>query len=401
MPFAINDGCRLYWRQDGVPDRPALLLLNDVGADMGLWERVLPLLSERFCVIRMDMRGQGASDAPAGPYPAETLADDALTVLDAAGADVAFVCGVGLGSLIGLALGSQAPARVVGLVLGGLHGVVEPRVWARRGEAVLSGGMAAVANDILAESFSAPFAATHPQIVATAKAALLASPVQGYAAACAAIGDKTAREPARIAAPTLAIDGRRDPAAPAAEAAAHILAGIPGVRRMALDAGRLACLEAPAAFAGAVISFVDELEDGGAVHRARQTVYDAGMKVRRKVLGDAWVDRALANRTEFNADYQDMVTRYAWQEIWSRPGLDHPTRRLLVLAMTASLGRWEEFRLHVKLGLDQGELTVDQIKETLLQTAVYAGVPAANTGFAEAASVIKERDGKDNKRDQP
>jgi 3-oxoadipate enol-lactonase/4-carboxymuconolactone decarboxylase len=264
----------------------------------------------------------------------------------------------------------------------------------------MSGGMAASANEVLAEIFSPPFAATHRQTVATARAALLASPVQGYAAACAAISDMTAQQSVFIAAPTLAIDGRRDPAAPAAEAAAHILARMPDVRRVGLDAGRLACVEAPAAFAGAMISFIDDLEDGGAVRRARETVYDAGMKVRRKVLGDAWVDRALANRTEFNADYQDMVTRYAWQEIWSRPGLDHPTRRLLVLAITASLGRWEEFRLHVKLGLDQGELTVDQIKETLLQTAVYAGVPAANTGFAEAAAVINERDGKDKKRDQ-
>ena len=83
-----------------------------------------------------------------------------------------------------------------------------------------------------------------------------------------------------------------------------------------------------------------------------------------------------------------MITRYAWHEVWGRPSLDHRTRRLLVVAMTASLGRWEEFRLHVRAGLEQGGFTQDELKEVLLQTAVYAGVPAANTAFAEAAAIV-------------
>ncbi|WP_331085896.1 carboxymuconolactone decarboxylase family protein [Phenylobacterium sp.] len=91
------------------------------------------------------------------------------------------------------------------------------------------------------------------------------------------------------------------------------------------------------------------------------------------MLGDAWVHRALASRTPFNADFQAMITRYAWHEVWGRPSLDHRTRRLLVVAMTASLGRWEEFRLHVRAGLEQGGFTQDELKEVLLETAVYAG----------------------------
>jgi 3-oxoadipate enol-lactonase/4-carboxymuconolactone decarboxylase len=88
-----------------------------------------------------------------------------------------------------------------------------------------------------------------------------------------------------------------------------------------------------------------------------------------------------------------MITRYAWNEVWNRPGLDHRTRRLLVLAITASLGRWEEFRLHVRAGLEQGGFTEDELKETLMQTGIYAGVPAANTAFSEAAAVLREIDG--------
>ena len=118
--------------------------------------------------------------------------------------------------------------------------------------------------------------------------------------------------------------------------------------------------------------------------------YDRGMKTRRKVLGDEWVDRAERNKTAFTADFQELLTRFAWDEIWNRPGLDHPTRRMLVLAMTAAMGRWEEFRLHTRAALQSGDLTQDQLKEVLLQAAVYCGVPTANTAFKEAREVIAE-----------
>jgi 4-carboxymuconolactone decarboxylase len=105
--------------------------------------------------------------------------------------------------------------------------------------------------------------------------------------------------------------------------------------------------------------------------------------VRRRVLGDAHVDSARAAATELTRDFQDLITRFAWGSVWARPGLDHRTRRLLVLATTAALGRWEEFRLHVRTGLE-GEVELSDLKEVLLQTALYAGVPAANTAFAIA-----------------
>nr|WP_246548896.1 carboxymuconolactone decarboxylase family protein [Ancylobacter oerskovii] len=124
------------------------------------------------------------------------------------------------------------------------------------------------------------------------------------------------------------------------------------------------------------------------MRQAEQSLYEAGLVNRRRVLGDAWVERSLAARTPFNAEFQAMITRTAWQEIWGRPGLDERTRRLLVVAITASLGRWEEFGLHVRSGLARGGFTRDELKEVLMQTAVYAGVPAANTAFAEAGRII-------------
>lgn len=118
--------------------------------------------------------------------------------------------------------------------------------------------------------------------------------------------------------------------------------------------------------------------------------YDRGLATRRKVLGDAWVDRAIATTTPFNADFQEMITRYAWDGIWNRKGLSRKVRRMLVLAMTVALGRWEEYRLHVRAALSSGDLGEDDLKEVLLQSAIYCGVPAANTGFKEAREVIAE-----------
>ena len=117
--------------------------------------------------------------------------------------------------------------------------------------------------------------------------------------------------------------------------------------------------------------------------------YERGMKTRRKVLGDEWVDLAQRNMTPFNEEFQDLITRYAWDEIWNRPGLPHPVRRMLVLAICVTSGRWEEFKLHMGAGLRSGDLTPDDVKEVLLQCAVYAGVPSANHAFREARDVLE------------
>ena len=115
--------------------------------------------------------------------------------------------------------------------------------------------------------------------------------------------------------------------------------------------------------------------------------YDLGLRTRRSVLGDGYVDRALARRNDFNGEFQDLITRYAWSEIWTRPGLEQRTRRLLVLAMMVALGRHEEFKLHLRAAIEHG-VAKDEIKEVLLQAAIYCGVPAANTAFHLAEEVF-------------
>ncbi len=115
--------------------------------------------------------------------------------------------------------------------------------------------------------------------------------------------------------------------------------------------------------------------------------YEQGMKVRREVLGDAHVDKSLQNRNAFNEEFQDLITRYAWGEIWSRPGLPRQTRSMITLAIMVALNRGDEFRMHVRAALNNG-VTREEIKEVILQTAIYCGVPAANNAFHVAEEVL-------------
>ena len=122
--------------------------------------------------------------------------------------------------------------------------------------------------------------------------------------------------------------------------------------------------------------------------------FDKGMVNRRRVLGNAWVDQALAGNNTFNAEFQDLITRYAWNDIWGRPAFDDKTRRLMVLSTLIALKAYEEFALHVRAGLDgapESRLTPDDIKEVILQAAIYCGVPAANHAFAVAGNILREK----------
>jgi len=129
--------------------------------------------------------------------------------------------------------------------------------------------------------------------------------------------------------------------------------------------------------------------------RARHDTTDderrtSGEAKRRKVLGDAWVDKSAAGRNAFNADFLDLITRYAWGEIWTRPHYDERTRRVLVIGTMVALQHWDELRMHVRAALSEGGFSPDDIKEIVLQQAIYCGVPAANHAMKEAASVMRE-----------
>jgi 3-oxoadipate enol-lactonase/4-carboxymuconolactone decarboxylase len=391
MPFATSHGARIYWRLDGAADKPVLVLLNSIGLDLSLYDLAVPHLTPDFRVLRLDTRGHGASDAPAGDYSLDLLADDLLAVMDAANVAKAAICGTSLGAMIAMALAPRAPERVEALILACTSPAMDPSTWDQRLALIRAEGLGAIVEAVLGRFFSDDFRARRPDVIDTVRAGILAQSPDGYCGCSAAIRDMALldRLPA-ITAPTLVLTGAKDIATPFEGHGDRIVAAIPDARHAVVEGAHLPSLEAPVAFAGAVRGFLAEVLHGTAVQEAKDTLFEAGLVTRRKVLGDAWVDKSLGGRTPFTADYQAMITRYAWNEVWGRPGLDHRTRRLLVLAICASLARWEEFRLHVRAGLEQGGFTQDELKEVLMQIAIYAGVPAANTAFAEATEVMSE-----------
>lgn len=388
MPFTTNQGVRLYWKLDGAAQAPALVLLNSIGTDMGLWDSTLGSLSQRFRVLRIDTRGHGASDAPEGDYDLAGLANDVVAVMDAASIETAAIAGVSLGGMIAMQLALDHPARVNALALVCTSATMDSTAWADRIAKVRAEGTAAIADLAMGRFLSPGYVRTHPAIAEGLRGALVAMADAGYAGCGAAIRDMALIERLPgIGVPVLVVAGDRDTSTPYAGHGEHLVAAIPGAQVVHLDAAHLAPIESPAALASALTRF---LTDKTAIAGGEDALFEAGLVNRRRVLGDEWVDRSLAGRTPFNEDFQAMITRIAWHEIWGRPGLDDRTRRLLVLAITASLGRWEEFALHVRTGLTRDGFTREELKEVLMQTAIYAGVPAANTAFREAALIIAE-----------
>jgi 3-oxoadipate enol-lactonase/4-carboxymuconolactone decarboxylase len=375
MPFVISDDARTFYRLEGAADKPLLVLVHSLGVDHGLWDPQIPALLRYFQVLRLDLRGHGASDSPAGDYTIEQLAQDVIAAVDStARAHERFAfCGLSLGGMIGQWLGANAAGRITHLVLANTSPRVgAPELFDARRKAVLEGGMAAVESAVMERYFSPRVrASSNPQVATTRTALLAANPV-GYAGCCAAIRDMDQRPLlARVAVPTLVIGGTLDAATPWEGHGDLLAASIPGACSVVLEAAHLSNVELPSAFTNALLDFLLPQPDDRLA---------AGFAMRRSMLGDAHVDRSIENATALTRDFQDLITRYAWGTVWTRPGLDPKVRRLLVLAMTASLGRWEEFRLHLRAGL-AGGLELADLEEVLLQVAIYAGVPAANTGF--------------------
>ncbi len=387
MPFATIDKTRIYYRLEGNEGRPVLVLSSSIGCDHGMWAPQMPDLLEHFQVLRYDTRGLGASDAPRAEYSIELLGRDVIGLADALKIPKFSFCGLSLGGMIGQWLGANAGDRLTGLILANTSAQISPKSnWDERRRVVLEGGMAALTDGVMQRFFSAETLAEGNPYVSSVRAVIGGTDPAGYAGCCSAIRDMDhTASLAKIRVPTLVIVGDRDVATPW-EGHGEILAReIPGAQVVRLPAAHLSNIERPRAFTAAIFSL---LQPATAMDGADP--FEPGFAVRRQVLGEAHVDRSIAATTDFNRDFQALITRYAWGTIWTRPGLDRRTRRLLVLAMMAALGRWEEFRMHVRAALEHGFEPCD-LKELLMQSAIYAGVPVANTGFHIASEEIEKQ----------
>ena len=383
MPFATIHNARMFYRLQGNAGRPVLILSHSISTDHAMWELQVENLLPHFQILRYDTRGHGASDATAGEYSVEMLGKDILALADTLQISQFAFCGLSLGGAIGQWVAAHAPERVTHLVLANTSPQFIPRTnWETRIAAVAKGGMSAVVDVAMQRFFSPDILPKQNPHVASIRSTFLGTDPVGYLGCCAALRDMNHGDLLRqIKAPTLVISGDRDVATPWSGHGERLTQEIAGAKAIHLAAAHLSNIERPHSFTTALLEFLLPQPDSST------DSLRAGFEVRRAVLGDAHVDKAIAATTEFTREFQDLITRFAWGTIWSRPELDRRTRRLLALSITASLGRWEEFALHVRAGL-ANELEPCDLKEVLLQTAVYAGAPAANTGFHIAAEQI-------------
>ena len=379
--IAPEDGeLNLHVRIGGPPGAPVLVLLHSLGTNQAVWDAQAAALAGAFRVVRPDMRGHGLTETTPGPYSMEQLAGDVLALLDLMGVEQAHIGGISIGGMIAQQIAAMAPERVLSLVLcDTAMAIPSPQSWQERADLVRAGGMAAVADAVLARWVTPDFIAA--PAAQGLRAMLLRTDPEGYAACAEAIGAADLRGgTAGLSVPALVMVGEQDLSTP--PSAAEALAEAIGDATLVLleDAAHIPTVEQPQAVTAAMRAFLSP-----AVHDA----YEAGMAVRRSVLGDAHVDRAMDAITEVDRDFQHFITRTAWGGVWTRPGLDRRTRSLLTMALMAALGHHEEFRLHVRAARNTGATPAD-MAEMLIQVAAYAGIPAGNSAMRVLKETLRE-----------
>ncbi|WP_328941785.1 alpha/beta fold hydrolase [Streptomyces sp. NBC_00250] len=402
----------LQYRLDGREEAPVLVLGPSLGTTWHMWDRQIPELTRDWRVVRFDLPGHGG--APAEPFTSVAeLGDRLLATLDSIGVQRFGYAGCSLGGAVGLDLALRAPHRVASLALV----ATSPRFgtadeFRQRGVIVRANGLEPMARTAPEQWFTSLFAGAQPAIVDWAVQMVRTTDPGCYIAACEALAVFDVRDAMdRIAIPALVLVGSEDQVTGPAEART-LVAGIADARLAVVPgASHLAPVEQPAAVTDLLIEhFAGTAPDTSGTLTApplpaapapvaepapaaepteagRPDPYEQGLGLRREVLGDAHVDRALADDPD--GVFQDLVTRYAWGEVWSRDGLDRRTRSVVTLTALIAGGHREALADHTRAALRNG-LSAEELREIVLHAGVYCGFPAAETALRVVARVVEE-----------
>ncbi|MFD6024204.1 bifunctional 3-oxoadipate enol-lactonase/4-carboxymuconolactone decarboxylase PcaDC [Streptomyces griseoluteus] len=433
----------LQYRFDGPEEAPVLILGPSLGTTWHMFDRQVPELVKQWRVLRFDLPGHGGAPA----HPAGSVADLAtrlLATLDSLGVQRFGYAGCALGGAVGIELALRHPERLASLALvASSPRFGTPDEFRQRGVIVRTNGLDPIARSAPDRWFTGGFAAAQPAITEWAVQMVRTTDPGCYIAACEALAAFDVRpELGRIGVPTLVLVGSEDQVTGPAEART-LVAGIPDARLAVVPgASHLVPVEQPAAVTDLLVRHFSTAwqqpfdtgqtalpaaaapvtgpaapapvamptpapvpapavpprtapvaEIAAAAEPQRPVVppdrYETGLKIRREVLGDAHVEGVLARADEFSGDFEELVTRYAWGEVWDRPGLDRRSRSCVTLTALVAGGHLEDLAVHTRAALRNG-LTPQEIKEVLLQAAVYCGVPAASSAFRVAQQVIRE-----------
>jgi 3-oxoadipate enol-lactonase/4-carboxymuconolactone decarboxylase len=412
MDDLYDDAPPLQYRFDGPETAPVLVLGPALGATWHMWDRQLPQLSETWRVLRYELPGHGG--APAEPASSvDDLARRLLAVLDDEGIDTFGYAGCALGAAIGARLALLRPDRVAALALVSASARFNTAdMWRQRGVVVRANGLERTAQAGPQRWFTEAFLATQPAITEWAVRMVATTDQACYVAACEALAAFDIRDAlGSISVPTLVVAGADDTETPPADARL-LVAGIPDARLAVVPAtGHLAPVEEPAAVGDLLAThFATAWQDHTAAlpqppppvppvpapRMPAAAVPDRladGNRLRAEIIGaSAGTDRAPEAPDAFGGRFDDLATRYAWGEIWSRPGLDRRTRACVTLTALAVTGQLGELADHVRGALRIG-LSPAEIEEVLVHTAVYCGLPAARAAIGAARTVVEQETG--------
>ncbi|WP_111497558.1 bifunctional 3-oxoadipate enol-lactonase/4-carboxymuconolactone decarboxylase PcaDC [Marinobacter bohaiensis] len=381
--LSVN-GQILHYQLEGPAHLPLLVFSNSLGTDLRVWEPLLPHLRDQFRFLRYDKRGHGLSSCPESPYQPDDHINDLIGLLDGLDLKAVSLCGLSVGGQIAQGVAARRPDLVSHLILcDTAHKIGQADMWNTRIDAIRENGIESVADAILERWFGPSFRQQQPQAVELWRHMLVRTPKEGYLGTCTALRDSDLTDETRgLTQPTLCVVGADDGSTPP-ELVRSMAELIDGARfEVVADAGHLPCVEQPKALADLIVDFLGQ-------QAPEPSRFDLGMKVRRSVLGNAHVDRAEANKTDFDLPFQTFITEGAWGTVWSRPFLSKRDRSLLTIALMAALGHEEELAMHIRATQNTGA-TLEEVRETLLHLGVYAGVPASNTAIRIARETYKK-----------
>jgi 3-oxoadipate enol-lactonase/4-carboxymuconolactone decarboxylase len=375
----------------GPADGPLLVLGPSLGTTAStLWSGVAAKLTHGVRVVGWELPGHGRGTR-AEPFTVADLAAAVQALADDLGAETFHYAGDSVGGCVGLQLALDAPHRLGSATLlctGAAIGT--PAGWQERAAAVRSDGIEPMVAAAAQRWFGPGFPQREPGTSAALLDALAATDPESYALTCEALATFDVIDRLHeIVTPILAVAGACDIPTPP-DSLQRIASGVKDGRLAVLDGvGHLAPAEAPDRVAALIAEHIG-VSPQPSVHTT-DDVYRAGMAVRREVLGDAHVNRAVAGTTPLTEDFQHMITEYAWGTIWTRPGLDRRSRSMITLTALVARGHHEELAMHLRAARRNG-MTNDEIKELLMQTAIYCGVPDANSAFRIAVEVLSDFD---------